>query len=70
MASWYELYFGVNVDTAVEDPIYPLVYMYSLICKSLLVDGVIGGVGGILTFLPIIFMLFFLWSLIEDIEKK
>lgn len=37
------------------------------IVSSLLVDGVIGGVGGILTFLPIIFVLFFLLSLIEDI---
>ncbi|RAP52042.1 MAG: ferrous iron transport protein B [Methanosphaera sp. rholeuAM270] len=35
--------------------------------SSLIVDGVIGGVGGVLTFVPIIFILFFLLSLIEDI---
>lgn len=35
--------------------------------SSLLIDGVIGGVGGVLTFVPIIFILFFLLSLIEDI---
>lgn len=35
--------------------------------SSLLIDGVIGGVGAVLTFLPIIFILFFLLSLIEDI---
>ena len=35
--------------------------------SSLLVDGVIGGVGSVLTFVPIIFILFFLLSLVEDI---
>ena len=44
-----------------------LSYIGPGMASSLLVDGVIGGVGGILTFLPIIFMLFFLLSLIEDI---
>ena len=34
--------------------------------SSLLVKGVIGGVGSVLTFVPIIFILFFLLSLIED----
>ena len=34
--------------------------------KSLLVDGVIGGVGGILIFLPQICILFFALSLLED----
>lgn len=33
---------------------------------SLLVNGIIGGVGSVLTFVPIIFILFFLLSLIED----
>lgn len=35
--------------------------------SSFLVNGVIGGVGSVLTFVPIIFILFFLLSLIEDI---
>ena len=34
--------------------------------KSLLVDGIIGGVGGVLVFLPQIVILFFLISLLED----
>jgi ferrous iron transport protein B len=34
--------------------------------KSLLVDGVIGGLGGVLIFLPQICILFFMLSLIED----
>lgn len=34
--------------------------------QSLLVDGVIGGVGGILVFLPQICILFFLLALLED----
>lgn len=34
--------------------------------RSLLVDGIIGGVGGILVFLPQIAILFFLLALLED----
>lgn len=34
--------------------------------SSFLINGVIGGVGSVLTFIPIIFLLFFLLSLIED----
>ena len=34
--------------------------------SSFLINGVIGGVGSVLTFAPIIFILFFLLSLIED----
>ena len=34
--------------------------------SSFLINGVIGGVGSVLTFVPIIFILFFLLSLIED----
>jgi len=34
--------------------------------KSLVVDGVIGGVGGVLVFLPQICLLFFLLALLED----
>ena len=34
--------------------------------RSLLVDGVIGGVGGVLVFLPQIFMLFFFIAVLED----
>lgn len=34
--------------------------------RSLLVDGVIGGVGSVLSFLPLIVILYFFISLIED----
>ncbi len=34
---------------------------------SFILNGVIGGVGSVLTFIPIIFILFFLLSLIEDV---
>lgn len=34
--------------------------------RSLLIDGVIGGVGGVLVFLPQIFILFFFISVLED----
>ncbi len=34
--------------------------------KSLLVDGILGGVGGVFSFVPLIIILFFLLSLLED----
>ncbi|MDR1466716.1 MAG: ferrous iron transport protein B, partial [Treponema sp.] len=35
--------------------------------RSLLVDGVIGGVGGVLSFVPLIVILFFFLSILEDV---
>jgi ferrous iron transport protein B len=35
--------------------------------RSLLIDGVIAGVGGVLSFVPLIIILFFLLSILEDI---
>ncbi len=37
-----------------------------LLLKSLLIDGVIAGVGGVLIFLPQIFILFFFVAILED----
>jgi len=34
--------------------------------RSLLIDGVIGGVGGVIVFLPSIFILFFIIAILED----
>lgn len=34
--------------------------------KDLLVDGIIGGVGGVIVFLPNILLLYFFISLMED----
>jgi len=36
------------------------------ILKDLIIDGIIGGVGGVLVFLPNILILFFFISLLED----
>ncbi len=35
--------------------------------RSLLVDGIIGGVGGVLSFVPLIVLLFFFLSILEDV---
>lgn len=35
--------------------------------RSLLVDGIIGGVGGVFSFVPLIVILFFMLSLLEDV---
>ncbi|MDR2258401.1 MAG: ferrous iron transport protein B, partial [Treponema sp.] len=35
--------------------------------RSLAVDGIIGGVGGVLSFVPLIVILFFLLSILEDV---
>jgi len=35
--------------------------------RSLVVDGIIGGVGGVFSFVPLIVILFFLLSLLEDV---
>ncbi|KZX16464.1 ferrous iron transport protein B [Methanobrevibacter cuticularis] len=36
------------------------------IVSSFLVDGIIGGVGGVLVFLPVIFLMFLMISILED----
>ena len=41
-------------------------HMTDSILKDLLVDGIIGGVGGVIVFLPNILILFFFISLMED----
>ncbi|CAK7010557.1 MAG: Fe(2+) transporter FeoB [Desulfovibrio sp.] len=35
--------------------------------KSLIVSGIIGGVGGVMTFVPLIFIMFFLIAFLEDL---
>ena len=41
-------------------------YLGSGFLSSLLVDGVIGGVGGVAVFIPMIFLLFLMLSILED----
>ncbi len=56
---WIEMFFewlGVFISGIVPEGLL----------QSLLVDGIIGGVGGVLVFLPNIFLLFFFIALLED----
>ncbi len=41
-------------------------YMHEGMLKDLIIDGIIGGVGGVIVFLPNILILFFIISLMED----
>ena len=56
---WIEL--GVSMLSSVVDGILPAGPL-----KDLIVDGVIGGVGGVIVFLPNILILFFCISFMED----
>jgi ferrous iron transport protein B len=59
---WLEWFFGWLADTVTS--LWPAGSDYWL--KSLLLDGVISGVGGVLVFLPNILLLFFMIALLED----
>jgi len=57
---WFETFFGWLggvVSSALPEGLL----------RSLLVDGIIGGVGGVFSFVPLIVILFFLLSLLEDV---
>ncbi|GHU81500.1 ferrous iron transport protein B [Spirochaetia bacterium] len=58
--AWLEAFFGFlgSVLTGVLPP---------GLLQSLLVDGIIGGVGGVFSFVPLIVILFFLLSILEDL---
>lgn len=57
---WFESFFGwlSMVARAV---------MPEGLARSLIVDGIIGGVGGVFSFVPLIVILFFLLSILEDV---
>ncbi len=59
-AAWLESFF-VFLGNAVSS------VMPEGILQSLLVDGIIGGVGGVFSFVPNIVILFFLLSILEDV---
>ena len=62
MGSWYsvpELLDMVLLNEAGDPTIWPWLY-------SLLMDGIVGGVGAVLGFVPQMFVLFLLLSLLED----
>ncbi|GHT68601.1 ferrous iron transporter B [Spirochaetia bacterium] len=58
--AWLETFFGFLSDTILNT-------MSDSLIRSLLVDGIIGGVGGVLSFVPLIVILFFLLSILEDV---
>lgn len=53
---WLVDFIGTQIST----------FMHDGMLKDLLVDGIIGGVGGVIVFLPNILILFFFISLMED----
>ncbi len=57
---------GGLIETYIATPIDGLLASSSPWFRSLIVDGILGGVGGTLPFFPLIFTLFFGISLFED----
>ncbi len=57
---WLETFF-LFLSRGVESVVGPG------LLRSLLVDGVIGGVGGVFSFVPLIIILFFMLSILEDV---
>ncbi|MCH4891023.1 ferrous iron transport protein B [Acidaminobacter sp. JC074] len=58
LVGWIEGFQGA-VGEALGDSVSPVLY-------AILVDGIIGGVGAVVGFLPLIMVLFFLLALLED----
>ncbi len=58
LVGWIDLFYGF-VEGALGDSVSPFL-------TTLLLDGIIGGVGAVLGFLPLIMVLFFLLALLED----
>lgn len=56
---------GITVLTEMADRAMAAAHVNSTV-HSLVIDGIFGGVGGVLSFLPIIVTLFFFLSLLED----
>jgi ferrous iron transport protein B len=58
LVGWIDAFYGL-VESLIGTSVSPLL-------SSLLLDGIIGGVGAIVGFLPLIMVLFFLLALLED----
>ncbi|MDR2517111.1 MAG: ferrous iron transport protein B [Spirochaetaceae bacterium] len=58
--AWLEAFFGF-LSAALQNA------LPEGMLRSLLVDGIIGGVGGVFSFVPLIVLLFFQLSILEDI---
>ncbi len=63
LTGWIEVFFGRLGEAA--GAFLERIGVPGLV-NSLIVDGIIGGVGSVLTFIPNIFLLFFAISLLED----
>jgi ferrous iron transport protein B len=59
--AWLEMFFGF-----LSDAFNNLLAGQDLL-RSLVVDGIIAGVGGVLSFVPLIVILFFFMSILEDL---
>jgi ferrous iron transport protein B len=57
---WLEQFFGFLSQAA--DSVLPSGFI-----KSLLIDGIIAGVGGVFSFVPLVVLLFFFLSILEDL---
>ncbi|WP_197740086.1 ferrous iron transporter B [Vibrio taketomensis] len=58
LVGWIDSFYGM-VEGAMGDDVSPFL-------SALLLDGIIGGVGAVVGFLPLIMVLFFLLALLED----
>lgn len=58
LVGWIDAFYGL-VEGLMGDQVSPLL-------SALLLDGIIGGVGAVVGFLPLIMVLFFLLALLED----
>ncbi len=58
LVGWIDA-FGGFIDGLIAESVSPLVY-------SIIMDGIIGGVGAVVGFLPLIMVMFFLLALLED----
>ena len=63
LSEWLEL--GIQALTGVVDSALTS-YGINPVVHSLIIDGIFGGVGSVLSFLPIIVVLFFFLSILED----
>jgi len=63
LSEWLEMGIGYLTD-AVDNVL--TVYGINPVVQSLVIDGIFAGVGSVLSFLPIIIVLFFFLSILED----
>lgn len=67
VGDWLKGYFEIGLEIVTEK-VSGILYLWGInpMLESLIVDGIISGVGGILTFLPNIFILFLALAFLED----